>query len=51
VSQKRMKELKMLLMLSMIKVYKKQYVFRLNYNDLSLARTTFNLEEETFKCF
>lgn len=46
-----MKELKILLMLSLIKSYKKQYIFRLNHNDLALSITTFTYEEYTFKCF
>lgn len=51
VSAKRMKELKILLMLSLIKSYKKQYIFRVNYNDLALSNNTFTYEEYTFKCF
>ena len=51
VSAKRMKELKILLMLSLIKNYKKQYIFRVNYNDLALSINTFAYEEYTFKCF
>lgn len=46
-----MKELKILLMLSLIKSYKKQYIFRVNYNDLALSINTFTYEEYTFKCF
>lgn len=51
VSAKRMKELKILLMLSLIKSYKKQYIFRVNYNDLALSNNSFTYEEYTFKCF
>lgn len=46
-----MNELKILLMLSLIKSYKKQYIFRINYNDLALSSDTFTYEEYTFRCF
>lgn len=51
VSAKRMKELKILLMLSLIRSYKKQYIFKVNYNDLALSNNTFTFEEYTFKFF
>lgn len=46
-----MKELKILLMLSLIRSYKKQYIFKVNYNDLALSNNTFTYEEYTFKFF